>query len=196
MQHNERTDAEYRPENRGYYEDDSLRCDKNSSADELEECTASTRQNMDRTLRSLEDKVSPGRVWGRTKESFRSKVGETLDIDREVRRNPIPFAMIGAGLILVGAGVATFALSKMRESAAKHQASSLPQESEAEFTRSPGGEPVVTSESWAEPYVTPETGPIQGTVEEEATTEEIQKERVEEKGEENVNKKTEHGTNF
>ena len=170
------SDAEYQPEDEGFMDVDPRSCDETSSTDELEACTASTRRSMDRTLNSLEDRVAPSRVWSRIKKNFRSPGNSTVDLDREIRKNPIPFALIGGGLILVGAGVAAFAFFKLREITLYLRDSDLPPESEVAYTHTPGGEPVVTSESWAEPDVTPEAEPIHGIMGEEATTEEIQKE--------------------
>ncbi len=170
------SDADYRPGKEEFLDEDPRSCDETSSADELEACTASTRRSMDRTLNSLEDRVAPSQVWRRMKKSVRSPSDGTVDLDREIRKNPIPFALIGGGLMLVGAGVAAFAYFKLRESTLYLRDSDLPPESEVAYTHTAGGEPIVTSESWAEPDVTPEAEPIHGIMGEEATTEEIQKE--------------------
>lgn len=147
-------------------------CDENSSADELRECTEETRDSVDRSIRRLEERFSPAGIWDSVRDAFRQGDDGSFDLDRTVSRNATPFAIIGSGLMLLGAGVAVYAFSKMRGDTGSR-------ESDHEYSTYDDGERVQeygTPAHEAEPAVAPPSTfvPPRKNLEEEATTEEIQ----------------------
>ncbi len=167
---------DFEPEARGFYSEAT--CDSTSSAEELRECAEQTRESMDRTLSELEERVSPSNLWRRIREAFLEGNGRSFNIEQTVSRHPTSFAVIGSGLLLLGAGIAAYAFSKMRND----DADSL------SARRWPIEEDVFSPDDYrtppheAEPAVTPPADevPNRSNLEEEATTEEIQKQMMEE----------------
>ena len=190
MQENNRTEFEYRHGDAEFHAENQSACDETSSASELRECTESTRQRVDHTIRRLEDRISPGQFWNRLWNRFNKRGSGSFDVDRTVGRNPIPFVIIGSGLALIGAGMAAYAFTKMRGSDADQRGLGDDSATERDVVLEESGlyhgaEPIVTPappeaetiiaapvsatrpeggrESQAEPVVTPsspETEPI------------------------------------
>lgn len=175
MQDTIRTDPEYRVEEDRFYDEGAANCDDSSSADELETCAANTRRSVDQNLRELEDRVSPKRVLKRVRENLVKRSSQDFNLDRTVGRNPVPFAIIGSGLILVGAGLTAYAVSKLRNDSPSRRDVAPPER----FAPAPHpeDEPLETSEVWAEPEVAPVTEgePFHAGDEDDASTEDLQK---------------------
>ena len=151
-------------------------CDETSSTDEIRRCTASTRQNMDQTMRAIEEKLSPGRILDDFITDFRERVqNRSFDLSRTISRDPAPFAMVGIGMLLLGAGLAGYSFSKMNRNAYRRRRAYEPEydidyqmESSPEEFEYPENEPIFTPSTKAESF--------EATEQEEASTENIQKE--------------------
>lgn len=153
------------------------RCDETSSAEELRRCTAQTRENMNQTLNELEEKVSAAGLWTRVRRMFFNGEGSEFNLDRAVSRNPALYAAIGGGLALFGAGVAVYAFSKMQRTPAGEPIAD--QRPSTEPDRPP--EEYFVPPHEAEPAVTPRPEYASSTkiLEEQASTEEIQRQALE-----------------
>ncbi|MFZ0135069.1 MAG: hypothetical protein WAK95_21210 [Desulfobacterales bacterium] len=152
-------------------------CDESSSAEELRQCTERTRENMNQTLNELEEKISPAGLWARVRRMFFNSDGAEFDLERTVSRNPALYTAIGSGLVLLGAGMTVYAFSKMQR---KPAVGRIPdRQPSAELDRSP--EDFFVPPHDAEPAVTPRPEYASSTqiLEEEASTEEIQRQVLE-----------------
>ncbi|MFO7497548.1 MAG: DUF3618 domain-containing protein [Desulfobacterales bacterium] len=94
-------------------------CDDTRSVAAIERCAASTRQKLSQTLQQVEERLSPTRLYDEALGYMRQATakGRSFSLDRAVSRNPLPFAVAGIGLALVGAGLAGLSLKKMGDGA-------------------------------------------------------------------------------
>lgn len=165
-------------------------CDKANSADELRECTRSTRASIDQNLRELEERLAPGWIWDRLRRRLGQESG-SFDLGQIIDRNPAPFIIVGTGLALIGTGIAAYALTKRQGNGFDGQEEGeypapprdvtmeefgLDHGSEPIVTPPPEGEPEHVQESANEPGVTSaaEVESIQGIEEAEAYKEEFE----------------------
>ncbi|MFZ7127691.1 MAG: hypothetical protein ACOWWM_16155 [Desulfobacterales bacterium] len=106
-----------------------LHCDETSSAEELEKCAEATRQNVDRTMQKVEERLAPGRLyddaWHFLRQSLADARNQSGSLDEAVSHNPALFAAMGIGLALLGGSIAGYAFKKMTEkdtSPSRHRA--------------------------------------------------------------------------
>ncbi len=158
-------------------------CDESSSAEELRQCTEQTRENMNQTLNELEEKISPAGLWARVRRVLLDGDGAEINLERAVGRNPALFTAIGSGLVLLGAGMTIYAFSKMQKNHSRGRITD--HRPPADLDRSP--EEFYVPPHEAEPAVTPQPDPVSSAkiVEEEASTEEIQRQVLEKAAREN-----------
>ena len=179
----ENTNVDYESRDEEHFSMQSV-CDENSSAEELRECTEETRASVNRTIHELEQRVTPAGIWNRIRDVFMQGNGRSFSLDQTVSRNPTPFAFIGSGLVLLGAGMAAYALSKMRSDTPNGRYADG-QSLRGDNARS---DEFVPPPHEAEPAVTPPTDfmPTRKSLEEEATTEEIQQRALEDEVEQEL----------
>lgn len=77
-----------------------MNTDTNRSPEQIEREIAATRAEVDRTADALKDKMSPGQLMEEVMRSFQSSGGSELmhNLGARVKENPLPLAMIGAGM--------------------------------------------------------------------------------------------------
>jgi microcystin-dependent protein len=104
--------------------DDDCRVDDDSTPEEISECIARTRREMDETLNVVEKKMDPHRIYdesvGYLRQNYQNEWQLVSDIPRRINENPEPFIIIGAGMVIGGLGLAGFALSKQRKNSPRH----------------------------------------------------------------------------
>jgi hypothetical protein len=97
--------------------------DEHSSRAEIGDCIELTRREMNRTRRTLENRLSPEKLFADAKAYLRQNYSRQMDwlsdLPHRIRTNPAPFAIIGAGMLLGGAGLTGYALSKQRRKSGK-----------------------------------------------------------------------------
>jgi hypothetical protein len=95
--------------------------DENSTPDEISECIARTRRDLDDTLNVVEKKIDPSRIYdksvGYVRENYRSELDWLSDIPRKVKENPESFIALGTGMVIGGLGLTAYALSLQRKHA-------------------------------------------------------------------------------
>lgn len=100
---------------------EQLDCDRSSTAEQMARCTEKSRHRVEQTLKQVEARISPNQLIDDAIDYFRQVIrGEDRPsgLERSVARNPLPFAAIGIGLSLLGAGVASYSFAKMRGASA------------------------------------------------------------------------------
>lgn len=72
----------------------------NRSPEEIEREIEATRAEVDRTAEALKDKMSPGQLMDEVMRSFKGSGGGEMmqNLGTRVKDNPLPLAMIGAGM--------------------------------------------------------------------------------------------------
>ena len=69
------------------------------SAEEVEREVEETRGNLDRTVEALKQKMTPGQVFEEVRQGLGSTSTQVIaKVGDQIRANPLPFAVIGAGL--------------------------------------------------------------------------------------------------
>lgn len=155
-------------------------CDETNSPAELAECAESTRHRLDRTMQHVEARIAPDRllddVIGYLKQVFADVKLRSFSLDRVVDKNPVPFAVMGVGLALVGAGFASYSIARMsRESSGGKQ----PRQDSREAWEAAEEGDLATHGADADvvhPAEVPNAA-MRARPEDEATTEEIQRNR-------------------
>jgi len=96
----------------------------NRTAEEISECIARTRRDMQETLNVVERKMDPSKLYDQTvdyvRHNYQSEWDWVSDLPRRMNENPGPFIVIGAGMVIGGLGLTGYAMAKQRKSSAHH----------------------------------------------------------------------------
>lgn len=160
-----------------------------SSPSEIDRCIEYTRREMHDTLQVLEQRLTRQKLFDDAKtymrQNYRRPMQWFSDLPRRVNTNPTPFAIIGAGMLIGGAGIAGYALSKQRRNAGKPSTfKSLAEKGRKTLRRRSESKQIpqtlYSSETTAQLSSTdPET--FKGSQEYQASTEEILRDQVAQK---------------
>lgn len=75
------------------------RDNENLTSAQYEERIESTRQEMDRTLHTLEDRISPRQIWDRISNEWGDEAKQySRNLGRSLKNNPIPATLLGISL--------------------------------------------------------------------------------------------------
>lgn len=91
----------------------------NKSADQIEREVEQTRGDLDRTVEALKSKMSPGQLLDEAMSAFGGGAGGQMfaNLGTQVRDNPLPVALIGAGVawLMMGQGSRGSGAGSLRE---------------------------------------------------------------------------------
>ena len=102
--------------------------DEDSTPEQISECIARTRRDMDDTLNAVEKKIDttmqyPSKLYDRSmgyvRQNYQNELQWFSDIPRRINENPESFIIIGTGMVIGGLGIAGYALSKQRKNTPK-----------------------------------------------------------------------------
>jgi hypothetical protein len=109
--------------------DKELDCttEDNRTPEEISECIARTRRDMQETLNVVEKKIDPSKLYDQTvgyvRQNYQSEWDWFSDLPRRMNENPGPFILIGAGMVIGGLGLTSYAMAKQRKSSAPYSES-------------------------------------------------------------------------
>lgn len=160
-----------------------------SSPAEIDDCIERTRREMNSTLQVLQKRLTTQKLIDDAKiymqQNYKKQMDWFSNLPQRMSSNPTPFAIIGAGMLLGGAGIAGYALSKQRKNAGKPATyKRLAEKGKQTWHRRSGdrkiSQPLYSSEPTSRIRSTdPET--FQGKQEYQASTEEILRDQAERK---------------
>jgi hypothetical protein len=160
-----------------------------SSPAEIDECIERTRRELNSTLQVLEHRLTTQKLFDDAKiymqQNYKKQMDWFSNLPQRVNSNPTPFAIIGAGMLLGGAGIAGYALSKQRKNAGKPAAyKRLAEKGKQTWQRRSGDKRIPRPMYSSEPTdrissTNPET--FHGEQEYQASTEEILRDQAERK---------------
>lgn len=151
--------------------------------DEIDRCTRHERAEMNDTLKRIEHKLSPVNLFdqgmGYLRQNYRRQMAWISNFPDRMNKNPAPFVIIGAGMLLGGLGMTGYLLSKRRKKNQPIASERLPRKRRQMLPAKVSASDESIAARKKEVHLRADPAIFAGTQENQASTEEIVRDQTE-----------------